>query len=683
MEVREKYQFRIESIIGNPLEIITNPEGWKDFELRLKRDDDITGLLVSSTNKFTFKEDGYDVLKQRFDDNYNDKVRVTIDILQADNTYIEQYNGVVILTNILFNLEKRTAETTIEDANFQGAISGNKNIKMFLDTSLTKNGEEITAIERFNLDYFIANGTYQSLTLRRAYLYKDALDLLVRYMTDDEVKGVQSVYLDDVNNFGGAALPYITNGVSINSASNTAPNVSFSELIIFLSKTHDLTFDFVTDTNGDPVMRIEEREFFFSSSSSETFRDLTDLTVEIDKLKISSHIEVGNNNTFPSGNCSSTTRWFSFQKEDYALRGKGNVDNLIDLTTDFITDSNVIEEIVVNSTTDWEDNIFVVLGNTAGTEATKFQSTAYCSNSFFYNLEFTNDNIVSRQLNALPESVTKYLVGGTTPSKAKTGAQFIETIAEVSPLVIINPIGINVLLNFTDPIYDIGSNYLSNPSTINGIPVPTFYDVPFEGVFSFFAEVTTNFAITDFPGSAGDTPNVTITYKMSIERWNAAFTVLKESQSSVIIQLSFGHGQAFEDFPQVALNFRTRVRSLSITMNCDVSDKIVVRVFYTVVAGEDIFKVKAFIPPGNANFKCLGADEDTGVFKVFDPNSFRARRYKFEKNLPLTQSDNIRNNARSSIVINELSDTTLDKITWIEEMVNNIETGTTSFTTIN
>lgn len=682
MAVREKYQFRIESIIGNPLEIITNPEGWKDFELRLKRDDDIVGLLVSSTNKFTFKDDGYNVLKNRFDDNYNDKVRVAIDILQADNTYIEQYNGVVILTNVLFNLEKRTAETTIEDANFQGAISGNKNIKMFLDTDLTKNGEVITAIERFNLDYFIADGTYQSLTLRRAYLYKDALDLLVRYMTDDEVKGVQSIYLDDTDNFKGA-LPYITNGVSINSVTNTAPNVSFSELIIFLSKTHDLTFDFVTDTNGDPVMRIEERDFFFGSSSSETFRDLTDLTVEIDKLKISSHIEVGNNNTFPGGNCSSTTRWFSFQKEDYALRGKGNVDNLIDLTTDFITDSNVIEEIVVNSTTDWEDNIFVVLGNTTGTQAFKFQSTAYCSNSFFYNLEFTNDNIISRQLNALPESVTKFLVGGTTPSKALTGAQFIETIAEVSPLPIINPIGINVFLNFTDLIYDFGSNYIPNPLTINGIPVPTFYDVPFEGAFSFFAQVTTNFAITDFPGITGDTPNVTILYEMKIERWNAAFTVLKESQSPGITQLQFGHGQAVNNFQQVALNVRTRVISLSATMNCDTSDKIVVRVFYTVVAGEDIFKVKAFMPPGNATFKCLGADEDTGVFKVFDPNTFRARRYKFEKNLPLTQSNNIRNNARSSIVINELSDTMLDKNTWIEEMVNNIETGATSFTTIN
>jgi len=49
----------------------------------------------------------------------------------------------------------------------------------------------------------------------------------------------------------------------------------------------------------------------------------------------------------------------------------------------------------------------------------------------------------------------------------------------------------------------------------------------------------------------------------------------------------------------------------------------------------------------------------------------------------LQRSDNIRDNTRSSFIINELSDTSLDKTVWIEEMVNNVETGETSFTMIN
>ena len=92
----EKYQFSIEGVI------ITNPEGWKDFEITIKRETDIPGLLVTSTNKFTFKKDGYTILKQRFDTNYNDKMFITIDILQPDNTYIRQYRGEVLVTDDIF-----------------------------------------------------------------------------------------------------------------------------------------------------------------------------------------------------------------------------------------------------------------------------------------------------------------------------------------------------------------------------------------------------------------------------------------------------------------------------------------------------------------------------------------------------------------------------------------------------
>jgi len=92
----DKYKFLLEGIE------VSNPNGWDKFELRLKRDDDIAGLLISSTNKFTFKGDGYDIIKDRFDNNYNDKINATIEVLE-DNTYIEKYKGVIILTDVLFS----------------------------------------------------------------------------------------------------------------------------------------------------------------------------------------------------------------------------------------------------------------------------------------------------------------------------------------------------------------------------------------------------------------------------------------------------------------------------------------------------------------------------------------------------------------------------------------------------
>ena len=657
----DKYKFILE---GNE---VSNPNGWDKFELRLKRDDDIAGLLISSTNKFTFKGDGYDIIKDRFDNNYNDKINATIEVLE-DNSYVEKYKGVIILTDVLFNLEKRTVQTTIEDASFQGAIQANKNVKSFLNAGMTKNGEQVTSLTIFNLDYFIANGTYQSLANRRAYLLKDALDFMVRFMTDDTVKGIQSTYLDDTANFDGV-LPYITTSEAIRLANSDAPNVSFSELMTFLQRTHDLTFDFVT-VSGEVVMRIEERAFFFQSDVTDTFRDLTDLSLNVDSQKIASHLEVGNNTTADAGNCSLTTRFFSFQEEDYALKGKGNVDKLIDLKTDFVTDSNVIQYIVTNLSDDeFDDNIVIVQAST--TQAARFQSTSYCSNNYYYNASFTNDKIIDRNLNAIPNSITKYLTAATTPAKAEISqATVLDTNAtgfvgmpdDILTDVVryINP------LEFDSEIYDLGNNYDPN------LP-DTFYDVPFTGNFSFQANVYASLQLTEIWNTSFAT---SISFSIEIRRWNSSFTQMKESVKSGEISVGFT-----SLYQMKFLN-----RSVQTTMSCDTGDRVNVLVVFRVHTGTTNVKTIIATIIKNTNltfFECLGAEDDAGTYKVFDPNSFKARLFKFRKNVSLQRSDNIRENTRSSFIINELSDTTLDKTVWIEEVVNNVETGETSFTMIN
>ena len=657
----DKYKFLLEGIE------VSNPNGWDKFELRLKRDDDIAGLLISSTNKFTFKGDGYDIIKSRFDNNYNDKINATIEVLES-GSYVEKYKGVIILTDVLFNLEKRTAQTTIEDASFQGAIQANKNVKSFLNAGMTKNGEQVTSLTIFNLDYFIANGTYQTLANRRAYLLKDALDFMVRFMTDDTVKGIQSDYLDDTANFDGY-LPYITTGEAIRLANSDAPNVSFSELMTFLQRTHDLTFDFVT-VSGEIVMRIEDRAFFFQSDVTDTFRDLTDLSLNVDAQKIASHLEVGNNTTADSGNCSLTTRFFSFQEEDYALKGKGNVDKLIDLKTDFVTDSNVIEDIVTNLGDDeFDDNIVIV--QATATLAAKFINADYCSADPYYNANFTNDKIIDRNLNAIPNSITKYLTAATTPAKAEISqATILDTNAtgfvgmpdDILTDVVryINP------LEFDSEVYDLGNNYDPN------LP-DTFYDVPFTGNFSFQANVYASLQLTEIWNTSFAT---SISFSIEIRRWNSTFTQMKESVKSG--EITVGFTSLYE------MKFLNR--SVQTTMSCDTSDRVNVLVVFRVHAGTTNVKTIIATIIKNANltfFECLGAEDDAGTYKVFDPNSFKARLYKFRKNVSLQRSDNIRENTRSSFIINELSDTTLDKTVWIEEVVNNVETGETSFTMIN
>jgi len=119
-------------------------------------------------------------------------------------------------------------------------------------------------------------------------------------------------------------------------------------------------------------------------------------------------------------------------------------------------------------------------------------------------------------------------------------------------------------------------------------------------------------------------------------------------------------------------------------MDADTGDRVVAGIIVQVVTANNVSSIDfSVVAEPSTFFKCLGAAEDAGTFKVFDPNSFRARIYRFQKNLSLQRTDNIRLNTRNSLIINELSDTTLDKEVFIEEMVNNIETGETSFTMLN
>jgi len=684
----DKYKFSIQDIE------VVNPEGWKDFELRLKRDDDIAGLLISSTNKFTFKGDGYDLIKDRFDNNYNDKLTAKIEVLE-NNSYSEKYNGVIILTDVLFNLEKKTAQATIEDASFQGAIQANKNVKSFLNAGMTKNGEQVTTIQLYNLNYFIANGNYFTLPAladRKAYLLKDALDFMVRFMTDDIVKGVQSAYLDDTANFDGY-LPYITTGEAIRLANSDAPNVSFSELITFLSKTYDLTFDFVT-VSGEIVMRIEDRAFFFQSDVTDTFRDLTDLTLNIDAQKIASHLEVGNNTTADAGNCSLTTRFFSFQEEDYTLKGKGNVDKLIDLKTDFVTDSNVIQYIVTNFSDDeFDDNIVIVQAAYHQVaepkyRAAQFQSTSYCSNNYYYNGSFTNDKIIDRNLNAIPNSITKYLTAATTPALAEIKKN-IDGLFDIPQIIQLSLMKHDIRVNYDDEKYDLGSNYNETPNT--------YYDIPYSGKFSFQVGSWVWFTLTSIktlyqPGFGYyDTYAAFISIHLSIERWNTNLTGTAEEIISTPVEnfilnhnniASLGTSNMYNNIFRPFQ--KTKYKSIAATLDCAAGEKIIARLNITLTHSLQVKQLYWNIKKSPLTyFECLGAEDDAGTYKVFNPNDFKARLYKFRKNVSLSRTDNIRDNTRSSLIINELSDTTLDKTVWIEEMVNNVETGETSFTMIN
>ena len=123
-----------------------DPEGWRDIELTIERNRDIAGLLSLFTSELVFKQDGYDILKGELDGNrYNNKLSVLIEE-QNNETWSTSFEGVILIANVKYNLDKQTATATIEDSSFFGGIEQNKNIKVLIESEFSKNEIKLTAV---------------------------------------------------------------------------------------------------------------------------------------------------------------------------------------------------------------------------------------------------------------------------------------------------------------------------------------------------------------------------------------------------------------------------------------------------------------------------------------------------------------------------------------------------------
>ena len=88
-----KYRFTLDGVH------IDDPEGWKDIEITIERERDISGLIVMNTNEFIFKGNGYNLLIGKHNGNYLSQVEAVIEELSGQN-YVELFKGVIFLSEI-------------------------------------------------------------------------------------------------------------------------------------------------------------------------------------------------------------------------------------------------------------------------------------------------------------------------------------------------------------------------------------------------------------------------------------------------------------------------------------------------------------------------------------------------------------------------------------------------------
>ena len=126
-------------------------------------------------------------------------------------------------------------------------------------------------------------------------------------------------------------------------------------------------------------MVIERTQDLYSNLTSLTLEGVNGLKMSFDKDKFYGIIKVGSTTTqdddagsfsYPDG------LFYGVKNEEYHVLGNSNIDTSLDLVNDFVIDSNVIEDIIVNSNDGYDENVFVVETNypTADADAIQYDN---------------------------------------------------------------------------------------------------------------------------------------------------------------------------------------------------------------------------------------------------------------------------------------------------------------------
>ena len=647
-----KYRFYIDGAEQD------QPDGWDQMSVVMERHPVYGGLFVTFTNELVFRGSGYALLKDRFDTDYNSQVICLIE--EHDGTdYVELFNGVIILSDIKMNHDKKSAKVTVEDRSFQAAIQANQQIEVVINSGFSKNGVQLTSKTVYASTFFDFTTGAALGSTKQIFLLSDVLDYLVRFMSDDKVKGIASTYLTNDAQFGTDKLLFLTSGYTLRTGTLEL-NVSFKKLFELLKATHSLAFAFELDTNGDPVMRIEHEDYFFIADTGLNILNAKDLLESADTSKIYSAVTHGNR-TWTSG-VFDTTGWIDiFKDRQYFFRGTGNIDNVLDMTHEYITDSNVFEDIIMNSADTYDDDVLCVVAEADGLTIVRNSTPNY-----YLNKELTNSANLARVTNGLPNDLLKYLPGATAPALINATPEIKSFTSQCDPLLPVSDpqscssLGASCGSDFVpifNPMdsedYDLGNNYNDTERV---------YVLPLTGDF-----VINVFAQFKYYNSAGFSNHNTSWWQLDLWHLGVGVPFAPIQNNEIARYSAQDTGLEFTPTKQTASLQISQMISGTINERLGVSMGWVPNVCLNTGSTVNVELVEA-------NFSITTADDYPDL--SFNPLDYRARNLELEKPLSLEDFNTLRAAPFGQVNVGEGGSDTLRK-TYINRLEHNRETSNT------
>lgn len=618
--------------------VYTEPMGTEKLSITLERDKTVKGLIRKYTNKLTFVGDGYTYLRQ-VRDLYGVcyQVEATVEYRSGlSDPWNELFTGIINVSDIRFTLfPYGTAETTIEDNAWTSLINNNKSIKAHVEIGRSKNDTTITPAPAYQVNMFDSSTGVYTI---KPYLYRvdDCFRFLIDFMTDGQV-GYSSPL------FGvGGDLEWLFIGVGSNVSQTTttaAPYISFVDLFQEMDKKFNISFR-ITYSSGSPTMVIDRTENIFTSATTITLDNPDRVEESYDKDELFSRVKLGNSQTRDFDGVASLfpdNQFIGFRSEEYHLLGQCNIDRELNLEGGWIYDSNIINETVVNSLTDWDDEIFVVMADN-NPSAVQYDTFNPGVAPYYYNMNMVNSAVAENYLGGIPNAIAEFLNLNSNSFKSVLTADVLYSA------------GTSVIIWDTDLApdgYDPGNNY----NTTNGR-----YTAPQNGVYDFHSVF--GFAID--PGIFIGLPIGTLLATVYFRHYTAGGTLISSVTMGTITVSPIPYFGLFGN----AIFYMSTGEYVRMEINA--------------VYGGITITSNAFF--GKSTFNAGAAPDEGGVFYDYDPNDFRIINFDFDYPLTLSEINSIIANETDVIAFTNGGRTFNG---WLKRGVFNLWSGFCEFTLLN
>lgn len=584
--------------------ITDEPNG--DIITTIKRDSQLGGFLITNDAKLKWHGDGFDYIQSVINtEGFCGEIKCDI-WDECNGQQVRIFTGKVFILEIEKN-SNCIITAPVQDNNFYARINKNKSIEITVDTTRSKNAVTIEAAAENSITMFKPSTGATTADPRIGYRVYDVFKNMVAFMSDGEVE-FDSNYFGLGGEFEGLSVMY---GQEITFfGTGGAIKASFDKAFNEVKKKTNCTL-YIDTTGVIPKLRIEKYGDLFINSIIHKLENINSVRFKIDSSKLIATISVGSTKLIDvlagTGGVSfvESNIYQTYKKEDYTLLEQCNIDSRMDLVSEYVISSNVIEDALIFSTTTHSEDIIFVDCEDVTASGTNYTSTAILGNPFnssppyFYNTRLMNNEVLDRWASLIPNSISSFQ--GTVNELFRAS---LTTNDPYSSNITVDPYQFSDDYNF--PNFD-GNGIVNNygNGTAQGTPVSAAnsrYTCPNDGEYIFYVTLRLTYASNLTTGSA--------IVLVELHRKNAGGTLLQ----------SIG---AYQNFSGLGVQFVSL--SNQTPFNCDATDYVEVAVTVSVSNAGIIIAGSG----GASYFSCISAPNSGGIFNLLDN----------QRNIPIVKAD--------------------------------------------